>query len=225
MLNRMASGSPASVCRITGRPVAAPATSAMRAIRAIAASTICAAAASSSSGEASFSMRLSDATSTKSGGLSFSSRAVSLEPGFRLLIFRDRDVEQEFEPDRGADQRVGDMRGGAGRQDQDPDRHQPALPRLGREVRRRRFQNAADFPAEQAKIGFTPAPPAPATAGISSACSGSAGSDASCVAHLAGRARKPGQRLQRQFCGGIVDTGAHSPRAFLDQVEQIAAPK
>jgi hypothetical protein len=81
---------------------------------------------------------------------------VSLTPRLRLLIFRDGDVEQDSEPDRGADQGIGKMRNGAGRQDQEADAHQTIFTRLGSQTRRRRLPDARDFPAEQAKIGLAP---------------------------------------------------------------------
>ena len=81
---------------------------------------------------------------------------VSLTPRLRLLIFRDGDVEQESEAERGAGQGVAKMRSGVGGQDQQADSHQTMFPRLGRKRCRRRFQDAGDFPAEQAKVGLAP---------------------------------------------------------------------
>jgi hypothetical protein len=148
MLKRRTSGSSASVCRITGRPVALLATSATRKTRAIAASTI---------------ERRCKSQHAAVGGdqhevrrVVFQLARVSLTPRLRLLIFRDRDIEQESEPERGADQGIGKMRSGAGGQDQEADLHQTMLPCLGSKRCRRRFQDAGDFPAEQPKVGLAP---------------------------------------------------------------------
>ena len=120
MLNWNASGSPASVCRMTGRAGRAcgPLRRSARS-DASAASIVCLAASSSPSGAASFSMRLSDASSTKSTGFRFSASPFRSSQGSGSSYSADRDLRA------GTPKRIAvpisasvEMRGGAGRQDQ-----------------------------------------------------------------------------------------------------------
>ena len=195
----MASGSPASVCKITGRPVAAPATSAIREIRAMAASTICAAAASSPSGEASFSMRLSEATSTKSGGFSFSSLRFRSSQGsgssYSAIVTSSRNLNRIAVPIRASERCEAVLADRISiRTCTRPCLRASAAKSAGADLRMLLI-----FAAEQTKIGFTPGRPAPATARTATPARGSAGSDASRSRIFPGRARKPGQRRKGIF--------------------------
>ena len=73
--------------------------------------------------------------------------AVAGKPWLGLFIFRDGELQEKPEADRGRDQGVGEMRGGARRQDQEAEWNEALLARVPAEAGQRRCQDAADLAA------------------------------------------------------------------------------